>query len=70
MGMHEGRGMLAKGMKELTHRWLEAKGDWRDAVAEQFEKRYMETIERDLKVAIAAMDHVGGMLHKIRNECQ
>lgn len=70
MGVYEGRGSLTKAMKELTNRWQDARGDWRDAVAAEFEDKYIEPLERDLKNALGAMDHVGVLLQKIRHECR
>jgi hypothetical protein len=69
MGVHEGRGLLAKGFKELMLRWHETKGSWDDAVSDQFEKTYLEPLERDLKSAGAAMDQMNILLYRIRQEC-
>lgn len=70
MGVYEGRGTLTKAMKELTLRWQDARNDWRDAVADEFEKKYIESLERDLRNALGAMDHIGVILQRIRHECQ
>jgi hypothetical protein len=70
MGVHEGRGNLAKAMKDLTRKWAETKGSWDDATSEQFEKRHVLPIERDLRNAIAAMDAVATQLASARRDCQ
>ena len=70
MGVYEGRGTLNKSMKELNARWLEARGDWRDAVAAEFEDKYILPLERDLKNAVGAMDHIGTLLQRIRHDCR
>ena len=70
MGVHEGRGQLAKGMKELMSKWLEAKGSWDDANAHKFETEFLNLLEKDLRAATAAMDHMGALLHQIKHECE
>lgn len=69
MGLYEGRGNLTKGMSELMARWLDTKGEWHDAVAQQFEEKYIMTLEHDLRSALAAMDHAAGLLARARSEC-
>ena len=69
MGVHEGRGQLNKAMKELTNRWMEARGQWQDAQADHLEKTYLEPLEADMKNAVGAMDHMAVLLDQIRREC-
>ncbi len=69
MGLYEGRGNLSKGMNELGQKWRDAKGEWRDEVAGQFEEKYIAPIDRDLRSALAAMDHMATLLSRIRSEC-
>jgi hypothetical protein len=70
MGVHEGRGNLAKSMKELNRKWLETKGSWDDSTANSFEKRHVLPIERDLRNAIAAMDQISIHLSAARRDCE
>ena len=70
MGLHEARGMLAKGMKDLLTRWRETKVNWDDAQSEQFEKRYLEALEGDMRMAINAMDHLAVVLAQIERDCE
>lgn len=70
MGVHEGRGQLGKSMKELSRKWLETKGSWDDTTSEQFEKRHVLPIERDLRNAIAAMDAIAIQLSSARRDCE
>ncbi|MCC6239546.1 MAG: hypothetical protein IT448_04525 [Phycisphaerales bacterium] len=69
MGLYEARGNLTKGMKELMQRWLDTKALWRDAAAQQFEEKYIASMERDFRSAVSAMDHAGKIVAQIRNEC-
>jgi hypothetical protein len=70
MGVYEGRGQLAKGIKELNQKWGETKMAWTDSKAEEFEKRYIQQIEADLRQAVTAMEHMAGVLNQCRHECE
>lgn len=70
MGMYEGRGNLAKGMKDLLLRWQSTKQDWDDAVADSYEKTYLEPLEMALRQAIAAMDQTAASLSRVRSDCE
>jgi hypothetical protein len=70
MGMHEARGTLAKAHKELMLRWADVRANWDDAQSRQFEETYLRNLESDLRVAAAAMDQVGQMLHQVRRDCE
>lgn len=70
MGVYEGSAGLIKATQELLLRWQETKSNWRDVVADQFEKKYLQTLEKDAKAAVAAMDQMAALLSRIRNDCQ
>ena len=70
MGVHEARGTLSKAMKELMLRWSDVKSNWDDVQSRQFEETYLRNLESDLRVAGAAMDQVGQLLHTIRRDCE
>ena len=70
MGVYEGRGTLAKGIKQLMLRWSETRMSWDDAAARTFEKKYLEPLEIDLRNAVGAMDHMATLLTQVRRECQ
>ena len=70
MGVHEGSGTLAKAMNELLRRWSDAKANWSDANSEEFEETYIIPLERDLRSATSAMDHISQVLAQARRDCQ
>ncbi|MGC4033901.1 MAG: hypothetical protein QM754_19645 [Tepidisphaeraceae bacterium] len=70
MGMYEGRGNLAKNFKDLTMRWQQTRQEWDDAVADSFEKTYLEPLEHSLRQAIAAMDQAAAALSRVRSDCE
>jgi hypothetical protein len=69
MGVHEGRGQLAKSIKDLTHRWMETRAVWDDPVSKRLEEDLLRPLESDLRTAVGAMDRAGALLATIRREC-
>jgi hypothetical protein len=70
MGMHEGRGQLAKAYKTLILQWQEVKMNWDDKQARDFQERFLEPLENDIKQAASAMDQAAGLLNRIHQECE
>jgi hypothetical protein len=70
MGVYEGRGQLAKGMKELMAAWMETKSYWKDQNAERFEKKHVQPLEMDLRAAVSAMDVMSQLLATIKRDCE
>ena len=70
MGVHEGRGSLARAIKDLMLRWAETRAEWDDAVARRFEQERLLNIESDLRAAVGAMDTMSVLLQQIRRDCE
>jgi hypothetical protein len=70
MGVYEGRGQLAKGMKELIGAWMETKSAWKDQNADRFEKKHIQPLEMDLRAAVSAMDVMSQLLATIKRDCE
>lgn len=70
MGLYEGRGQLAKAMKDLAQRWGETKMSWTDQQAAEFERRYVQQFEADLRQAVTAMEHMATVLNQVHRECE
>ena len=70
MGVYEGRGQLAKGMKELMAAWMETKSSWKDQNADRFEKKHIQPLEMDLRAAVSAMDVMSQLLSAIKRDCE
>ena len=69
MGVHEGRGQLNRGIKDLMLRWMETKSQWNDAQTSKFEERFLITLEQDLRQALGAMDQVAVLIAQAKNDC-
>ena len=70
MGVYEGRGQLARAMKDLMIRWGETKIAWKDSVSQEFEERFLAPLERDLRTATSAMDTAAQALNQVRQDCR
>jgi hypothetical protein len=70
MGVHEGRGQLGKGLKELIAAWQDTKSQWKDQNAERFEKKHVQPLEMDVRAATGAMDVMAQLLSAIKRDCE
>jgi hypothetical protein len=69
MGVQEGHGVLTKAMHDLLAQWQELRTTWDDAVAREFEEKYLVPLQKDLRTAAGAMDQMAVLMHKIHNDC-
>ena len=69
MGLYEGRGQLAKSLKDLLDRWQTTKLDWRDSQAEAAERDTLEPLARDVQSATSAMDQIGNLVRQAKRDC-
>jgi hypothetical protein len=70
MSVHESRGNLAKAVKELTLRWAEARQNWDDAQAVDFEDKFIRELEANIRSAGSAMDQMAVVLTQARRDCE
>ena len=69
MGVYEARAQLGKALKQLMANWAEVKGSWDDPVSRAFERKYLQTLEADMKMAVGGMDHMSLLLSQINRDC-
>ncbi len=70
MGVYEGRGLLGKQIKQLQTVWSRTHVDWDDANAREFEERFLQPLERDVRFAVSAMDHMTSMMAQAKRDCE
>lgn len=61
---------LIQTARELTERWHATTASWRDAKAQEFEKRYLDQIPPLVTRTGAAMNELEVLLKKIRKDCE
>lgn len=69
MSVDAGKAKLIKGLKDLRARWELTRASWNDAVSLEFERTYLEPLEQEIRQALAAMDHLGEVLVRVRQDC-
>ena len=69
MGVYEGRGQLAKAMKDLMNRWSDATSQWDDAMSKEIETSCLVPLEMDLRNAVGAMEHIAQVIAQVKSEC-
>ncbi|HET6251177.1 MAG TPA: hypothetical protein VFE47_26075 [Tepidisphaeraceae bacterium] len=69
MGVYEGRGQIAKQIKELMNRWYETRRVWDDSMSQQIEKDCLVPLEMDVRNGVGAMEHIAQVLAQIKSDC-
>jgi hypothetical protein len=69
MSVIEGRAKLIKAGKKLMADWYQVKEVWRDENCRQFEKKYIAQLEKDVRAAAQAMEHISAMIAGARRDC-
>lgn len=70
MSIQAGIGKLSDASKELALAWSRVRPGWRDKVAQDFEKEFIEPMDPKVKRAAQAMVALAEVLHKARKECE
>ena len=70
MSVQDGKSLLNKALKDLMFRWADTKSQWKDVMAENFEKNRLGPLEMDLRSASGAMDNMAAILSKVRRDCE
>jgi hypothetical protein len=69
MEMGTGWTQLNNSFKVLNAHWDDLKQEWRDQVQDEFETRYWNHLEAQVKAVLRAMDRLAPHLAKAREEC-
>jgi hypothetical protein len=69
MELGTGWTQLNNSFKVLHAHWDELKQEWRDQAQDDFENRYWNPLEAQVKAVLRAMDRLAPHLAKAREEC-
>ncbi len=69
MSLATSRARLQGALKELNIRWGEVRLKWNDPVSQDFEKRYVATLEPRVRNTLGAMEKMDAMLAQARRDC-
>lgn len=61
---------LAQAGKSLSVEWQETKTCWRDAKAEEFERKYVDPLPALIARSMEAIDDLDRFLERVRSDCE
>jgi len=69
MSLDTGRYQLYAAMKSLRERWERTQETWRDAIRRDFAEDFWEPLEQRVQAALTAIDRLGQVMKRAREEC-
>jgi uncharacterized membrane protein YgaE (UPF0421/DUF939 family) len=69
MSLDAAEAKLHRAMHDLHLRWEATRLLWRDSVAEQFDQKVLNELEKDVRTTLAAMEHLRTIIDQVRNDC-
>ncbi len=70
MSLNAEKARLVGITRDLTVRWAETRNSWRDARAQEFEKRYMLELNVRLDRVVNVIEKLDVLLAKVRSDCE
>jgi hypothetical protein len=70
MSLDTGRYQLFSSFKTLRAHWEEACVHWQDGIRQDFEEQYWNVLEMRINSTMAAIDRLGQIVTRARQECQ
>ena len=70
MNISSCRSLLVKSSRDLLEAWRETEVYWRDAKSHQFYKEFISPIPKSVASAGNVIQELGGILTKIRRDCE
>ena len=69
MKLSTGRGKLHLGLKKLKIRWEQARTQWTDHTADEFEENHLQAWEPKLQATLRGIEQLSEVLGKAEQEC-
>ena len=69
MNLDVGRYRLYSATKLLQERWDKARMGWADTVREEFSREYLDPVEPSVDAVLGAIDRLGQVLARLKQEC-
>lgn len=70
MSVRAAGNVLAASTKQLWRRWDHARHEWRDAKADDFEKKYLEELQATVDRAGVVLNQIEKILEQAKEECE
>lgn len=56
--------------RELRSNWAQTRAYWRDAKADEFEKKYLEELFNSVEKTVNTIDQLDKLIGKIKKDCE
>lgn len=70
MSLSGSKSRLAAVTKELSLKWEETKSDWQDAKAQEFERRFLETLFAQVDKSVTVIEKLDEILDRVKKDCE
>jgi len=70
MNLSGNKGRLIGLTRELSLQWDETKNHWRDAKAEEFDRKFMVELSAHVGRATIVLEQLEELLKKVRSDCE
>jgi hypothetical protein len=70
MSLDTGRYQLFSTFKTLRERWEETCVHWQDGIRQEFAEKYWQALEPRVRATMSAIDRLGQIIGRARQECQ
>ena len=70
MSMAGSKARLVGLTKELSLKWDDTKTSWRDAKAQEFERKYLQELFIGIDKSVTIIEKLDELLKKIRKDCE
>jgi hypothetical protein len=69
MSLSSARAKMLASHRDLMQAWHRVSDSWRDDTARAFEERSIDSIDKQLRAAMNALESMEETLRKVRSEC-
>ena len=70
MSVRAAGNVLAATTKQLWRKWGDARQEWRDEKAEEFEQKYLVELQASVDRASVVFSQIEKILSQVRDECE
>ncbi len=70
MSLSGSKARLSGLTKELSLKWSETKNSWRDAKAQEFERKYLQELFLGVDKTISVVEKLDELLKKVKKDCE
>ena len=70
MSLKASKAKLQRAGRDIAKQWEETRVSWRDQKAREFEAEFIAALPDSISSAIAIIDDLDNVLHKIKKHCE